>query len=210
MVDDCSQDNSAQIARKFSKRHPNVRFLRLNKNSGACVARNIGIEGAHGRYIAFLDSDDLWLPNKLEHQIRYMETTGAAFTCSAYERIDEQGKFLGQVCPPARMTYDQLLKANRIGCLTAVYDTQALGKVYMPELRKRQDFGLWLKLLKRVDAVHCLPEVLAQYRVRLSSMSSSRLDRVYWNWRLFREVERRPIHQSLYYLAHNIYHKVFE
>lgn len=209
LVDDASTDDSLDIARRLAGRDGRIRILSLADNAGAAVARNTGIDAARGRYIAFLDSDDLWLPDKLQCQIDYMRESGAAFVCSAYERVDEAGHATGVVRPPARITYAQLLKANRIGCLTAVYDTQRLGKVRMPPLRKRQDYGLWLRLLRQVDAAHCLPEVLARYRVRTGSISSNKVEMVQWHWRLFREVERLPVHRALYYLGHNILRKLF-
>ena len=211
LVDDCSSDNSASLINDFVKKDSRVRFIQLDVNSGAAVARNRGIEEASGRYLAFLDSDDLWLPEKLEHQVRYMQETGAAFVCSAYERMDEDGANTGEVVrPPLRITHCDLLKSNTIGCLTAMYDAEKLGKVYMPLLRKRQDYGLWLRLLRKVDAVHCLPEVLASYRVRSGSISSNKFEMVKWHWRLFREVEGLSLHRSLYYLGHNIYRKLVQ
>ena len=211
VVDDCSNDDSFEVLGRVALKDRRIKVIALSENSGAAVARNTGIEAARGRYIAFLDSDDLWMPHKLERQIGYMEETAAAFVHSAYERIDEKGRSLDQVVrPPARIEYQELLKANRIGCLTAIYDTHTLGKVYMPLLRKRQDYALWLELLKCVDHVHCLPDVLARYRVRSGSISSNKIEMIKWHWRLFRQVEGLPIHRSLYYLGHNVYRKLVE
>ena len=112
--------------------------------------------------------------------------------------------------PPARLDYAEMLKSNRVGCLSAVYDSAKVGKVYMPLILKRQDYGLWLELLKRVGFVHCLPEVLALYRVRTNSLSTNKFEMLSYNWQLFRRVERLSPWASAYYLGWNVFRKVIE
>lgn len=209
LVDDCSTDDSVSIIERYSREDPRVRLIRLERNSGAAVARNTAIEAAKGRYIAFLDSDDLWLPEKLERQLGFMQETGHAFSYTGYQKIDAAGEPTGQcVTSPARLSYRQLLKSNRIGCLTAMYDTAQLGKVSMPLIRARQDYALWLKLLKRVEYGYGLDECLALYRVGPASVSSNKLKMVKYNWKLFREVERFSPLKALYYLGWNIFRKL--
>jgi len=190
IVDDCSSDNSVEVVQSFVERDSRIKLIQLSENSGAAVARNRAIEAAQGRYIAFLDSDDLWLPDKLETQIQFMEDNDVAFSYAAYEKINEQGKAVGKVGVPERITYNDLLKVCSIGCLTAVYDTQKLGKIYMPLIRKRQDLGLWLRILKQIPYAYGVQEVLGQYQLRSDSISANKLSAAQFTWKLYREVEK--------------------
>lgn len=209
IVDDCSTDGSERIAAACAATDPRIVLISLERNSGAAVARNRAIEAARGRYIAFLDSDDRWHPRKLEKQLAFMQDRGYSFTHTWYEKHDEAGRPLGiTVRPPASIDYRGLLKSNRIGCLTVVYDSEALGKVYMPLIRKRQDYGLWLKILKGGTAIHVLPESLAYYRVRAGSISENKLEMVRYNWTLYRQVEGFGLLRSAYYLGWNIFCKL--
>lgn len=201
LVDDCSLDNSVAIAERFAALDSRIRVLRLAKNSGAAVARNTAIEAAQGRYIAFLDSDDLWLPHKLEVQLEFMERNQFAFSYSAYHKIGEDGQDLGMMFVPEKVNYQQLLKCPVIGCLTAIYDSDKLGKVYMPLIRKRQDFGLWLRLLKITESAHGIQQPLAQYRVRSNSISSNKTNAATYTWRLYRDIEKLSLIKSIYYFT---------
>lgn len=202
VVDDASSDTSVHLVKELCAVDDRIRLIQLNKNSGAAVARNKAIEHARGRYIAFLDSDDLWLPHKLERQLAFMDQVGAVFSFSAYEKIDLNGKNLGVVGVSGRVMYADMLKNSSIGCLTAMYDTHYFGKLYMPEIRKRQDLGLWLALLKRTAFAYGLNESLAQYRVRPGSISSNKLSAAYYQWRLYRDVEKLNLLKSAYYFGH--------
>lgn len=202
LVDDCSEDGSYELACDYAKKDSRIRVFRLEKNSGAAVARNTAIKMATGRFIAFLDADDIWLPSKLEKQLRFMLENKVPFSFSDYEKIDESGHVFGYVGVPERVSYHQLLKTCYIGCLTAMYDTEYFGKVYMPEVRKRQDFSLWLQLLKKVDFAWGIKEPLAQYRVHSNSISANKLNASKFTWQVYRNVERLPLVQSAYYFSH--------
>lgn len=202
IVDDMSEDDSVQIVENFSKNEARIKLIRLRENSGAAVARNTAIEAASGRYIAFLDSDDVWLPEKLECQLAFMQQNNYPFSFSAYERIDENDESLGLVGVPEKVSYKQLLKTSVIGCLTAMYDTVYFGKVMMPLIRKRQDYGLWLKLLKQTDFAYGLQTPLGQYRVRRDSISANKLNTSTYNWRIYRQVEKLSFLASCYYFSH--------
>lgn len=202
VVDDCSPDNANLIVESYASMDSRIRLIKLNKNSGAAVARNIAIEQARGRYIAFLDSDDIWLPEKLEKQLRFMRENNIAFSYTAYEKLNEQGRRGSVVSVPSRVSYRDLLKVCSIGCLTAIYDTEKLGKVYMPLIRKRQDLGLWLKLLKKTPYAYGIPEVLAQYQLRSDSISANKIDAARYTWQLYREVEMLNVLQASYYFSH--------
>ena len=208
-VDDASTDSSRDMVQKYIDQGYPIKLITLNENSGAAVARNAAIEKADGRLIAFLDSDDVWLPTKLEKQVTHMLNNGYSFTYCYYQKITEEGTAVEiYVRPPEKLSYHDLLKSNQIGCLSAMYDTRKLGKVFMPSIRKRQDFALWLSILRKVDFAYCLPEVLALYRMRENSVSSNKIEMLSYNWRLFREIEGFSILKSSYYLLWNIARKV--
>jgi len=202
IVDDCSSDTSTEVIQSFINQDSRIKLIKLGTNSGAAVARNIGIEAAKGRYIAFLDSDDLWLPNKLEKQLAFMQKNNYSFTYTAYDKINEAGDVIGHVGVPERVSYHTLLKTCLIGCLTVIYDTEYLGKVKMPLIRRRQDFGLWLKLLKKVDYAYGLQDTLGLYRVRDGAISSNKLTTSVYTWKLYREVEGLSFITSSYYFLH--------
>lgn len=202
IVDDCSSDNSAEVIQHHVSQDSRIKFIQLDKNSGAAVARNTAIEAALGRFIAFLDSDDLWHPEKLEKQINFMLENEVAFSYTAYEKIDENGVPFQTMSIPKKTNYNNLLKTNIIGCLTVIYDTKCLGKMYMPTNTKREDFATWLNILKKIDYAYGLPEVLAQYRVYENQSSSKKASMAKENWRLYRDLEKLNIIKASYYFTH--------
>jgi len=209
IYDDGSTDESVGVIHGVMHDDDRIALVEGQGNQGAAVARNEAIKRARGRFIAFLDSDDVWLPEKLDRQIAFMTQNGYAMTYTYYTRMTEDGVALdGVVMPDAHLDYTDLLKSNQIGCLTAIYDTQPLGKVYMPLIRKRQDYGLWLAILKKGVRAYCLTECLAVYRVRSGSISSNKLEMLRYNWSLYREVERFSVLRSAYYLGWNIMRKL--
>lgn len=209
LVDDCSTDNTISAISIFTKKDSRIKLFRLSENSGAAIVRNVAIREANGRFIAFLDSDDRWLHNKLENQIAFMLNNAYSFTFTAYELIDEFGNASNKIIQLADvLSYNDMLYSNKIGCLTAIYDQSQLGKIEMPLLRKRQDYGLWLKILKTGVNAYGLSEVLSQYRKTENSMSSNKINLIRWNWKLFREVERLSFIKSIYYLGCNIVSKI--
>lgn len=209
IVDDVSPDNTNKIIENFIQQDSRIKLIRLEKNSGAAVARNRAIQEASGRFIAFLDADDLWKANKLEKQLEFMAKKNCALSYTYYDAIDEDNNLLEKTFePPLKLSYTDLLKTNYIGCLSAMYDTEKIGKIYMPLIKKRQDYGLWLRILKQIDYAYCVPEILATYRVRNESLSSNKLQLLSYNYRLFREHEQFSSLKSFYYLCWNIVIKV--
>ncbi|MDA3139740.1 glycosyltransferase family 2 protein [Vibrio metschnikovii] len=186
IVDDQSSDDTWSIISKYAEEFDNIHIYRNKTNSGAGVSRNFAIEKSKGRFVAFLDSDDLWSKNKLSKQITFMLDNNYPFTYTYYHRFDKYGD-RGVVEAPKYTTYDKLLYSNVIGCLTAIYDTHVLGKKYMPLIRKRQDMGLWLDILKVVPRAYCLPEVLASYRMD-SGMTANKLTVLSYQWTFYREI----------------------
>ena len=187
ITDDRSSDNTIEIINQYVAKDDRIKLFIQPQNGGAGKARNNSIAQANGDYIAFLDSDDLWYPEKLEKQIAFMQQSGAALTYTGYRKFTEAG-LQGVVTPPKKVNYRKLLNSNVIGCLTAIYDAKQLGKVYMPSIRKRQDMALWLSILKKTPWAYGLTETLAQYRVD-SGMSKNKFEMLKWQWRLYREVE---------------------
>ena len=184
ITDDRSNDNTQQIVEEYCVRDERIKLFINKENGGAGVARNNSIEKAGGRFIAFLDADDQWLPEKLTKQIAFMLENNYEFTFTAYQKL-ENGHLKGSVTPPESTNYKKLLSSNVIGCLTAIYDTELLGKIYMPLIRKRQDMGLWLSILKQVPKAYSISDVLALYRVD-SGMTKNKLEILKWQWNLYR------------------------
>jgi glycosyltransferase involved in cell wall biosynthesis len=201
IIDDCSVDDTLAVVSALAQEDQRVKYVAMPVNSGAAVSRNKGIELAKGRFIAFLDADDLWLSDKLEKHIDFMRANDVAFSYAAYEKIDEAGNPCGVVGVPKRVSYTALLKVCSIGCLTAIYDTEKLGKNYMPLIRKRQDLGLWLCLLKKIPYAYATPGVLAQYRLRRGSISANKISAAQYTWKLYREVECLSIGNAIYYFS---------
>jgi glycosyltransferase involved in cell wall biosynthesis len=201
IVDDCSTDDSAQIVETFLAEDDRIRIIKLPANSGAAVARNTAIEAAQGRYIAFLDSDDLWLPKKLEKQLSFMRESGTAFSYSAYARIDEKGKTHTPIGVPESLRYRDLCKTNYIGCSTAIYNTEVYGKRLMPIIRYGQDFALWLELLRNGNEARGLNMILTIYRVRSDSLSSRKIKGSNYVWRIYRNMERLSFMKALNYFS---------
>jgi len=186
IIDDCSQDNSVKVVKRYHDKR--IQLIRLEANNGAGIARNTGINAAKGRYIAFLDSDDLWLPNKLEKQINFMRTKNLPFCYSSFYLMDDKGQDLNKYREALpKVDYRKMLRNNYIGCLTAIYDTEALGKILMTDHKKRQDWGLWLKILSKTKWAESIQEPLASYRLRNESLSHHKWNLIRHNYLFYRE-----------------------
>lgn len=173
IIDDCSTDpdtaNVLQIIKNLDSR---IRILRTKKNGGAGYARNIGIKEALGRYIAFCDSDDWWYPNKLEKQLLFMQNNGYEFTFTDYEDCDEDLNVLHTFKQQPILTLKEAQKGCSVGTPGAMYDTSRIGKLYMPNMRRSEDWGLWLKILQKTKNAYAYPEALWKYRHLPGSVSS--------------------------------------
>ena len=207
IIDDCSTDNSVNIIEEYVAKDKRIKLIRLPKNSGAAIARNTGIEVALGQYIAFLDSDDVWLPNKLEKQITFMKDNDIDLTYSSFYIINESGHIKVIRTIKERISYKDLLKTNWIGNLTGIYDTQKLGKVFMENVR-HEDYTLWLKILKKIKFAYGLNEPTAKYRILARSYSSNKFNTIQWMWHIYRKIEKLNILQSAYYLISYIFHGI--
>ena len=210
IVDDCSPDDSNKVITKYVDSDYRIKLIKLQKNSGPAIARNMAIETANGRYIAFLDSDDVWLPNKLEKQIKFMQDNDLAFTYSSYKLVGEDNEDFGLFITKDKISYFDMLKTCSVGCLTAIYDTEKIGKQYMPLILKRQDYGLWLKILKLIGETRGILEPLATYRIRKNSVSSNKVKAAKYQWKIYREIEKLSCLKSLYYFAFYAYNGIIK
>ncbi|WP_407926414.1 glycosyltransferase family 2 protein [Aquibacillus kalidii] len=203
IVDDCSSDDTVKIVEKYSKKDGRIHLIKLENNSGAAVARNTAISKAKGRYIAFLDSDDIWKPNKLSEQIKFMQTNDYAFTFTSYEIMDVAGNFTSKsVHAVKEVDYTHLLKSpGAIGCLTVILDRDKIKDCKMPNIKTRQDFALWLKILKAGINAYGLKLSLSQYRIVPGSISSNKIKAAKKNWFVYRNIEGLGIIKSSWYFT---------
>lgn len=201
ITDDCSTDKSRDIISSYAQKDPRIRLFVLSENSGAGVARNNSIKEAKGRYIAFCDSDDRWLPEKLDRQISTLQKHDESVIYSSYFTCDEIGIINGIVVAYKSISYKNILCDDSIGFLTCLYDTNKLGKILMPTIRKRQDWGLKILLLQKAKHAIGIIEPLAIYRLRKDSLSNNKIKLIKYNVKVYREVlSFNPIHAWLQFL----------
>ena len=188
ITDDCSTDNSREIISRYASKDPRIKLLNLAENSGAGIARNNSIKEAKGRFIAFCDSDDRWMPEKLEKQISFMERENISFSSTSYITCDEENRITGIVITPKIITFKDMCSDDRMGFLTCIYDANKLGKIYLPALRKRQDWALKIKILQKCKIAKGLVETLGIYRLRSNSLSNNKKALIKYNIAVYREV----------------------
>ncbi|WP_282173956.1 glycosyltransferase family 2 protein [Cytobacillus firmus] len=189
IVDDCSQDSTIEKIKFAANKDRRIKLYILQENSGAAVARNRALREAKGKYVAFLDSDDLWEKEKLEKQLNFMLENNIAFSFSSYKIIDTNGDVQKVINVPNEITYKQLLKNTIIGCLTVMLDREKLGIIQMPNIRTRQDTALWLSILKKGNKAFGIQEPLAKYRKVQGSISSNKYKMAKRNWEMYRKIE---------------------
>ena len=198
VIDDGSADNGYNIVKEYSDKDKRIKLLKNEKNSGVTKTRNKGIESSKGRYIAFLDSDDMWQKEKLERQINFMKAHDAAISCTAYARVDREGNEKKIIHVKEEITYNMLLKTNMMGCLTVIYDTEKTGKRYFAEAEKSEDYILWLSMVRDIKKAYGLDETLAYYRVLDNSRSSNKLKVVKFQWKIYRKYEKLSLFKTMY------------
>lgn len=195
VTDDCSTDSSLAILENIAKNDSRVIVFKNTVNSGAAVSRNVSLANVTGEYIAFIDSDDLWLPNKLKEQIAFMQSNYEInFSFTAYELIDDVGNKLNKKVDATKygsFSYaEQLCKKATMGCSTVILRRNAFSDVSMPLLRTGQDYALWLKLLKTGNNAYLLPKVLTQYRILPDSISRNKFKKIGRQWNIYRSIEK--------------------
>ena len=205
IVDDCSTDNTDVIVKKYLS-DSRIKYIKNATNSGAAISRNLGIQIAKGRWIAFLDSDDLWLPNKLEKQVEYMKKNNIAFSYTQYEEIDEDSNPTGRVISGPYKISKMMMKAYCwIGCLTVMYDIGKIGVIQIENIEKNNDYALWLKIINK-SSCFLYPQILGKYRKRKGSISNQNYFKlVRWHYKLWHTVENQSSIISIGYTMLNIF-----
>ena len=211
LIDDNSTDNTLGIAQSFSNKYSNIKLLKNSTNLGAAISRNLGTEKSKGDFIAFLDADDLWKPEKLEKQLDFVKRYNFDVCFSSYELINEKGEKLNKTVKALPvLSYKKLLKSNYVGNLTGLYDVKTLGKIQTTNLRKRQDWLLWLEAIKRSGKpAKGIQESLAYYRVRKDSMSSNKLKLLKYNYWVYRKGLKFSIIKSIYFFILFLFEQFF-
>ena len=209
LIDDSSTDNSQEIIAKYKIMDKRIKGFKLAKNSGAAVARNKGLEEAEGRYIAFLDSDDLWKKNKLKEQLKFMKQNNIFFSYTNYDLMNELGEKMNKTVKPiSPIDYKELLKGNSIGCLTVIIDQKKIGEFKMPLLRKGQDYATWLNILRKGNVAYKIDKNLAIYRVVKDSLSRNKISALKRTWNIYYNYEDLNLIKSSYYFLIYLYRAI--
>ncbi len=200
LIDDASTDKSEEVARQFFLEDSRIIYEKLSKNSGSAIARNRAIELATGQYIAFLDSDDFWAPDKLQIQLEFMQKNDCDVSFTSYHVVDELGNSTRRkVVALPSLSYEKLLRNNYIGNLTGMYRCETIGKIFSPEIRKRQDWGLWLKAVKKSGKpARGIRAELAFYRQRKDSLSGNKIALLKHNFQFYKDHLKQSYPSALY------------
>ncbi|MCC8359555.1 glycosyltransferase family 2 protein [Salinimicrobium sediminilitoris] len=210
VIDDASKDGTSEVVEALKEKDDRIKLHILPTNQGAGFARNIGIKAATGDFISFLDADDLWKPSKLEKQLKVMQEENMQVCFSSYELMNEDGQSLKkQIKALKTLSFDKLKKANYIGNLTGIYSARALGKIYCPLIRKRQDWGLWLLAVKKAGGARGIQEPLAIYRERKGSISQNKVEMLQYNYRVYRKVLKYSSIKSLFWMVLFLWEQLF-
>ena len=204
IVDDCSQDNTDEVVQQYLV-DERIRYIKNEVNSGAALSRNRALKEARGRWIAFLDSDDLWSPNKLEKQVAFMAKNGYHFSYTNYEEIDSDGQPTGvNVTGPKSISKTGMFNYCWPGCLTVMYDADYIGLVQIKDIKKNNDYAMWLKISQKSEC-WLLDETLSKYRKRMGSISIQSIrTMIVWHYKLWCEVEEKNPSISFYLTVKNL------
>ena len=200
IVDDNSEDNTQEIVSKYTNNNKKIKYYKLDKTSGAAYARNYALKKAKGRFIAFLDADDLWDIDKLEKQVAFMLENKYAFTCTGYEKITEDGESLKKIIMmPKKITYNFFLRNTIIQIVGVMIDKDIVGEklIKMPAMVRRQDAATWANILKNGYNCYGVPYKLAYYRVVHNSLSSNKILAARTNWRWYRDIEKLSLFKTI-------------
>lgn len=201
VIDDASTKADCDFLEQYIS-EKKINYIKLTKNGGPAKARNIGLKKSSGRYAAFLDADDLWLPNKLTIQINQMKQKKIALSYSGYAVIDEQdSKIKNIVKVPEKLTYHQLLKNTIMGCLTVIVDRKKVGDFYMPEILGGEDTATWLNIMRKGYVAIGIPQVLAKYRLTPNSFSRNKVKMVVRTWNMYRKTQNLSVLGTAYYFT---------
>lgn len=204
IVDDCSQDNTDEVVQQYLV-DERIRYIKNKVNSGAALSRNRALKEARGRWIAFLDSDDLWSSNKLDKQVAFMAKNGYHFSYTNYEEIDSDGQPTGvNVTGPKSISKTGMFNYCWPGCLTVMYDADYIGLVQIKDIKKNNDYAMWLKISQKAEC-WLLDETLAKYRKRMGSISRHSIrTMIGWHYKLYHESEKMNSVMSLFNTSRNL------
>lgn len=211
IVDDCSEDETISIVFELKKNDDRISLYQNTINSGAAVSRNAALGYANGRWIAFLDSDDLWEPTKLEKQIKFMEKNGYAFSYHEYVEIDEQDNLLGvHVSGKEHVNKFDMFACCWPGCLSVMYDASKIGLIQIRDIKKNNDTAMWLKVIRKADC-YLLPETLGKYRRRANSITPKPLwKRIWAHYPLFRVAEGMNPISATFWVIMNVFGNAYK
>lgn len=211
-VDDCSKDDTIRQVSDLGKNDSRIRIFQNNSNMGAALSRNNALREAKGRWIAFLDSDDMWEPTKLEKQMKFMEANGYSFSYTGYQEINSDSKPTGvYVSGPKHVTKQGMFNFCWPGCLTVMYDASKIGLIQIEDIRKNNDYAMWLKICRKADC-YLLDECLAKYRRgRMGSVSSyGVMTMMGWHYKMWHEAEGKNAIASVWYTGLNLFFGLYK
>lgn len=208
IIDDCSTDQSKKIVFEFINECKKIKYLKHEENLGVAEARNTGINNSNGRFIAFLDTDDIWKSKKLEKQIKFMINNNYVFTYTSYGIVDSNNNKLGrQMNIPRKLAFKDLLKGNNIGCFTVIIDKKEINNIKMPHIR-HEDYATWLNILKKGYVAYGIKEKLGYYRKSKDSLTSNKINSSIWTWNIYRKHLKLSFLKSSYYFFFYILNSV--
>ena len=211
IVDDFSEDNSKEIISELSTKDKRIKPIFLEKNVGAAEARNTAIRQSQGKYVAFLDSDDLWNPKKLEIQLSFMNKNEIVFSYTNYQLMSENGEDLSNfISAPKKMTYDSYLKNTIIGCLTVIIDREKSGAFEMPNICSSHDMALWLLIMRRGFDAYGLDENLARYRIVSTSNTANKWRAAKDVWMVYRQYEKLSFFYSIWCFSNYAFNAIIK
>ena len=210
IVDDCSTDDTDRVVKPYLA-DTRIRYFKNIQNSGAAVSRNYALRESKGKWIAFLDSDDVWLPEKLEMQLEFMVKNDYHFSYTNYKEIDEKSTSLGiSITGPKKITKQGMYNYCWMGCLTVMYDAEIVGLVQIEDIKKNNDYAMWLKVCRKADC-YLLDEQLGMYRKRAGSISRHGIGTMIgWHYRMWRDAEKKNCFTSLWFTAWNLFYGLFK
>ena len=206
IVNDASTDNTQEIVESLIKKEKRIHLIRPKKNIGCALARDKGIKASNGRWIAFLDADDLWLPKKLEAQIAFQKKNKAVLTYTQYRRINQFGRLGRIIRSPGQVTYKELLKSNFIGNSSVLFDTKntSIEKILLGYPLRYDDYARWLNISRDHGPMACLDDVLMLYFYNTQTDSANKFKSLSKNWQVLRASQKLSVVKSIYYVLHII------